>query len=179
MIPDSYLEFQNYPMDKQKCEFRLGSHSPNYKFYLHDPDGSYHKPYQDENADYVMDIRFFDEDRARNINKKGLGFKIEMDRKIKSYLLRYYLTSSAIVLASLVSFIIPIDVIPGRIGLIVTLFLTLTNIFIAQMVSKLGFLWFNTIKASLVLQLFNLEFMKKNIRIHNISICKGGQSIRS
>jgi hypothetical protein len=139
------LQLQNYPMDNQTCEFRIGSQSPNYKFFLYDLDGSYHKSYQGENGDYVMDITFFDEDKDAKLNEKGLGFKIEISRKIKSYLLRYYLTSGAIVLASQVSFIIPIDIIPGRIGLIVTLFLTLTNIFIAQMVSKFGFLWLYTI----------------------------------
>ena len=43
----------------------------------------------------------------------------------------------AIVIATSFSFIIPLSAIPGRVALIVTQFLTLTNIFINQMVSSM------------------------------------------
>lgn len=129
------LDLHYYPMDNQTCRFRMGSQSPNYKFILGDQKDIYHKPYPTENADYFLNISFFQEDFSpNNDDQNSLGFKIMIKRKIKSYLLRYYLTSAAIVFTSQISFIISIDALPGRIGLIVGLFLTLTNIFIHQMV---------------------------------------------
>ena len=41
----------------------------------------------------------------------------------------------AIVVVSFISFLVPLTAIPGRIALVVTQFLTLTNMFIHQMVS--------------------------------------------
>ena len=64
------------------------------------------------------------------------GFNVTLKRKIIAYVYTYYLPSLAIVVVSQVSFIVPLSSIPGRIGLVVTQFLTLTNIFIHQMVSK-------------------------------------------
>ena len=76
-----------------------------------------------------------------NTSKQGLklsfvdtGFDITLKRKISAYLYTYYLPCLAIVIVSQVSFIVPLSSIPGRIGLVVTQFLTLTNIFIHQMV---------------------------------------------
>ena len=64
------------------------------------------------------------------------GFDVTLARMIQPYLFQYYFPSIAIVVVSQISFIIPLSAIPGRIGLIVTQFLTLTNIFIHQMVSE-------------------------------------------
>ena len=131
------LDLHYYPMDNQSCEFRLGSQSPNYKFVLDELIESKHVPYEAQTDEFFLNISFFQEEHELNRNNQNnLGFKIKILRKTKSFVLRYYLTSAAIVHASQVSFIIPIDALPGRIGLIVTLFLTLTNIFIHQMVIK-------------------------------------------
>ena len=131
------LDLHYYPMDNQTCEFRLGSQSPNYKFILDERIESNHTPYEAQTNEFFINISFFQEKHELNQKyQNNLGFNIKILRKTTSFVLRYYLTSAAIVLASQVSFIIPIDALPGRIGLIVTLFLTLTNIFIHQMVIK-------------------------------------------
>ena len=65
------------------------------------------------------------------------GFNITLTRSISVYLYTYYLPCLAIVVVSQVSFIVPLSSIPGRIGLVVTQFLTLTNIFIHQMVRRI------------------------------------------
>ena len=62
----------------------------------------------------------------------GIGFNLTLSRKIKPYLYQYYLPSTAIVVVSQVSFMIPLSAIPGRVALVVAQFLTLTNIFIYQ-----------------------------------------------
>ena len=55
------------------------------------------------------------------------------------FLYMYYLPCMAIVLVSQISFIIPLSSIPGRVALVVTQFLTLTNIFIHQTVGYMSF----------------------------------------
>ena len=63
-----------------------------------------------------------------------IGFNITLDRVVRVYLFQYYFPSIAIVVVSLISFIIPVSATPGRVALMVTQFLTLTNIFIHLMV---------------------------------------------
>ena len=63
------------------------------------------------------------------------GFDIKLQRFIQPYVFQYYFPCAAIVIISQISFTIPVSAIPGRVGIIVTQFLTLTNIFIYQMVS--------------------------------------------
>ena len=57
-----------------------------------------------------------------------------MKRIQQPYLLKYYLPCIAIVTVTQISFYIPPDAIPGRIALLVTQFLTLTNLFISEQV---------------------------------------------
>ena len=64
-----------------------------------------------------------------------IGFNITLKRIVSPYIYKYYLPCAAIVVVSQISFAIPISSIPGRVSLVVTQFLTLTNIFIYQMVS--------------------------------------------
>ena len=56
-------------------------------------------------------------------------------RQIDAYFYQCYVPCIFIVTMSFSSFIIPVTAIPGRVAIIVTQFLTLTNIFIHQMVS--------------------------------------------
>ena len=60
---------------------------------------------------------------------------LKLIRNISPYIFRYYLPCMAVVCVSQISFIIPPSSIPGRIGLLATLFLTLTNLFINLMVN--------------------------------------------
>ena len=54
---------------------------------------------------------------------------MSLSRNSAKYLYIYYLPTGMFVSVSWVSFLIPADAIPGRIGLLVTLFLVATNIF--------------------------------------------------
>ena len=67
------------------------------------------------------------------------GLNVHVKRHISKYIFEYYLPTITIVMASSVSFIIPLTAIPGRVALVVTQFLTLTNIFIHHMVITLNF----------------------------------------
>ena len=57
------------------------------------------------------------------------GFNIILTRHYAKYLYIYYLPSALFVITSWVSFLIPPEVVPGRMALLVTLFLVLINIF--------------------------------------------------
>ena len=59
---------------------------------------------------------------------------IHLQRQWSKYVYQYYIPCITIVIATSFSFIIPLSAIPGRVALVVTQFLTLTNIFINQMV---------------------------------------------
>ena len=67
-------------------------------------------------------------------NLKEVGFKLKMTRVKQPYLLKYYFPCVAIVVVTQISFYIPPDAIPGRVALLVTQFLTLTNLFISEQV---------------------------------------------
>ena len=57
------------------------------------------------------------------------GFEMVLHRYVSTYIITYYLPSGLFVIVSWISFLIPMDVIPGRMALLVTLFLVLVNIF--------------------------------------------------
>ena len=69
-----------------------------------------------------------------NLHWTNFGVDIHVKRQLSNYVFQYYLPAITIVLASSISFIIPLSAIPGRVALVVTQFLTLTNIFTHQMV---------------------------------------------
>ena len=50
-------------------------------------------------------------------------------RKVSHYIITWYLPSGMIVMVSWISFLIPPDVVPGRMALLITVLLVLVNIF--------------------------------------------------
>ena len=126
------FSLDSYPMDTQVCEFKLGSRSSGVDFVLHDPNNKHHNTdiYRVGNLELTID--FFDGDNSAN--GELIGLKIQMARIIQAFVYEYYLPCIAIVLVSGISFIIPLTAIPGRVALLVTQFLTLTNLFIHQTV---------------------------------------------
>merc|ERR1712183_735790 len=57
------------------------------------------------------------------------GFEMILTRHVSHYIITYYLPSGLFVVVSWISFVVPPDVIPGRMALLITLFLVLVNIF--------------------------------------------------
>ena len=70
-----------------------------------------------------------------NLQYTDVILSINFKRQVPKYIYQYYIPCFTIVVASSFSFFIPLSAIPGRVALVVTQFLTLTNIFINQMVS--------------------------------------------
>ena len=79
------------------------------------------------------------EDKADYQTRTKIGLDIKITRLLKPYVLKYYIPCIAIVIMSQLSFIIPLESLPARVGLVVTQFLTLISLFIQQMVNKLHY----------------------------------------
>ena len=128
------FDLNRYPMDNQLCKFRLGTRTWGAKIKLFDKFKAYHdtKNYKAEN--FEVQISFIDEGIIDGRSK--IGFDIRMQRILGPYIMEYYLPSLASVLVSQIGFLIPLSSIPGRAALLVTQFLSLINIFIAERVSS-------------------------------------------
>jgi hypothetical protein len=121
-------EFQNFPFDTQKCKFRLTNRNPMHiRGVLYNLTSTHDIPKQNESVGFGVMVQFWND-------SSELGFDVGLKRLIPPYLGQYYFPAFAIVAVSFVSFIVPLSSIPGRVALVVTQFLTLTNIFIHQMV---------------------------------------------
>ena len=125
------FDLPRYPFDKQQCKFRLGSRSSDTVFTLEDPTNHYHQMVSYQASNFFTSTTFV------NDTNGAIGVDITMSRDIQSFVLKYYVTCIAIVILSNFSFVFPLTDKSGRVGLLVTLFLTLTNLFIYQMVSTL------------------------------------------
>ena len=147
------FHFASFPFDTQFCEFRqkFESTSETVKIFTYPPDATKYRLNMNKTKEdwrYIengFDIHItpvgslidFDSKVQRSSGNNPYGFDIKLKRLLQPYLFQYYFPSLAIVLVSHVSYIIPLSSPPARVGLIVTQFLTLTNIFIYQMVSNL------------------------------------------
>lgn len=129
--------FSKFPFDKHICRFgmKLGNMNVTIDDYARQyPD----YPEYMSDGFHIKETVFVDDQPqilpAFNYYAFGFGFDIEIKRQFHKYFFQYYLPCITIVVASSFSFIIPLTAIPGRISLVVTLLLTLTNIFMYQMV---------------------------------------------
>ena len=136
------FKYESYPIDKQICPIRMFTEpSQNLKLSLYDPRNKFHKI----NIDYEhlgFDITTsYMEIKVNNTEEElvtEIGFDLTFDRIYKPFIYQYYIPCIAIVLVSSLNFLVPMTAIPGRISLLVTNFLTLTLIYINQMVINLN-----------------------------------------
>ena len=126
------FHYSRYPMDTQTCDVAFGSGSLGSIFVLHKSHEDQHENQGYRLGNLVMQMYFFDNSIAHG--KNTIGITIRMERLTNSYLIKYYVPCMGIVLVSEIGFVIPVTAIPGRIGLLVTQFLSLINLFIHQMV---------------------------------------------
>ena len=129
------FDFSAYPMDHSNCKFRFGGQRSNLKFTLHDPKNTAHKVQKSHASNFNILVSTA-EDEHVTATENSIGLDISVQRVLQPFILKYYIPCIIIVLVSQCSFIIPLDALPGRVALVVTQLLTLTSLFIHQMVGN-------------------------------------------
>lgn len=126
------FNFFSYPLDTQTCEFVMSSAYPFPDIVIFNlENGQFGTTFNNSNTDdFVLDITF---DNIIN-GFSGISCVLKMERSLLPYVMKYYLPCVAMVIVSFISFLLSLNSIPARVALLVTLFLTLTNILIAQQV---------------------------------------------
>ena len=128
------FKFLNYPMDTQYCNFVMDGSYP-YRDIIELRFEAGHFGYTNKNSNIdEFDIEISFDDKT---NQTGMHSRIRMQRHILPFIIKYYLPCIAIITVSLINFLISIYSIPARVALLVTQFLTLTNILIAQQVIRM------------------------------------------
>lgn len=127
--------FDSFPLDTQRCKFQVGSYSYDMTRMVFDVSTlGYIKNSQSIILDYEIIIKNLKKnDRIFEAGALGnfslAGFEMTLSRHVMSYIITYYLPSGLFVVVSWISFLIPPDIVPGRMTLLITLFLVLVNIF--------------------------------------------------
>lgn len=126
------MNFDDYPLDAHACQFQVGS-------------------YYDTRDTVTCRAHFvYDMERQRSLQhlieiedlpKKfqtvdipsgvysACGFQVKLQRLQMQFVVQVYLPSAMFVIVSWVSFLVKPEVVPGRMAMLVTLFLVLINIF--------------------------------------------------
>merc|ERR1719245_2845961 len=126
------MNFDDYPLDAHACQFQVGS-------------------YYDTQEVVMCKAHFiYDENRQRSLQHliqieelpsrfktvrlpsgvySAAGFQVKLQRKQMQFVVQVYLPSAMFVIVSWVSFLVKPEVVPGRMAMLVTLFLVLINIF--------------------------------------------------
>jgi len=130
------MRFDKFPLDTQNCKFTVGSYSyDNTKMlFVTNTFGYSTKETNSIALDYdIKIVPLKPQDAVLDYGALGnfslAGFEMVLTRYVSTYIITYYLPSGLFVIVSWISFLIPMDVIPGRMALLVTLFLVLVNIF--------------------------------------------------
>ena len=128
-----YYELAMYPLDTQNCIssfYGRGSSAINFNI------SSFgHPKYHDLNENYIAAGFEVSTTMINPTLNDQFGISLKLRRLIQPFLFKYYLPTIIIVIISGLGFLFPLTILPGRITLGVTQFLTLTNLFIHQMVS--------------------------------------------
>ena len=128
------FDHSRYPFDVQICNLTLGSRSFGAIFVLENYDQVNTGNLTYIASNFHVSTNFFDNQR-HTFGNNTIGITFTMTHSTISFILMYYIPCIAIVIISMMSFTIPLTNVEGRIALLVTQFLTLTNLFIYEMVS--------------------------------------------
>ena len=130
IVLSCHMNFESYPLDSQKCPFLVGSYDYPSKivdctseFYYSvetQPILQYFINLETENNTYEL----FGHEYAM------CGFNVVLKRTMAQNFFQVYLTPTLLVIVSWLSFIISPQIVPGRMGLLVTIFLVIVNIFL-------------------------------------------------
>ena len=139
--PCPKMDFANFPFDTQTCPIAIGGlgvRSSEVEFIL---DAAENQNITDKggSTEYEISTEILTEETLETIFDRGsfprMGFQLVMERISSLYLLSLYLPSGMFVTISWISYLIPPEAYPGRVGLLLTTFLMLTNMFMGVMQS--------------------------------------------
>jgi len=127
------MMFNSFPLDVQVCHFKVGSFNyPITKMVYRDEFIADEKQIRSV-LDYNVGITELSKEEKLYSAITGTfsvaGFELTLKRKVSHYIITYYLPSGMFVIVSWISFLVPPDIVPGRMTLLVTVFLVLVNIF--------------------------------------------------
>ena len=126
------MNFNNYPLDSQECPFQVGSYFGTVKTVTCTSYFEFDEERQ-RSLQYFTEIKSLSE-KHRNVtlpsgDYAACGFTIFLTRMRMQNIIQVYLPTTMFVMVSWVSFLIKPEIIPGRMALLITLFLVLINIF--------------------------------------------------
>ena len=161
------MEFDNYPFDTHDCFFQVGSY-----YYFKDIVTCSSKFVNFQTFDsgrqrslqYHVSFHDLEEDRKTVDLTSGTyaacGFRVHLERKSHQLIFQIYLPCILFVVVSWISFLIRPSVVPGRMALLVTLFLVLVNIFnnVRSMAPSSSSSQLNAIDTYLVVCIFMVFF---------------------
>ena len=88
-------------------------------------DKVYHEKF-DIFLENLMSNSSFDTDKNETFSQTG--FNLVLDRSPTKFVINIYIPTFLLTIASFIGFLIPVEVVPGRMALLVTIFLMLVNI---------------------------------------------------
>ena len=132
------FDFSTFPFDKNDCLLQMTFLNSNVTLHNNKPNSAtqINQKYSSEGFEIFTEASKpkLEVEPILGVDMYYIRFNISMKRQVGKYVYQYYVPCITIVMAASFSFIIPLSAIPGRVALMVTQFLTLTNIFINQMV---------------------------------------------
>ena len=116
------FNFSIFPFDHNICPVSISVFNMNLTLQVRNPK-RYPNHEEAEGFDVIQRLHTVNQPtrfRNQTIHKFTFGVNVDMKREFFKYLLQYYLPCITIVIASSISFIIPLSAIPGRVALVVT-----------------------------------------------------------
>ena len=126
------MTFDNYPLDQHLCPFQIGSYYGTVKTVTCSSYYEFDEKRQRSLQHFINILPLSETDQTVILPSgayAACGFAVSLTRMRMQTIIQTYLPSTMFVMVSWVSFLIKPEVVPGRMALLITLFLVLTNIF--------------------------------------------------
>ena len=133
----NHWKLEKYPLDNQKCQIEfVYQGTSSIRFILTQENAKIrHKDLSHVSDGFDIRVEFAKSDRT-----DVTIIDLQMERLFQPFFFKFYMPAMLIVCISGTGFLFPLSILPGRITLEVTQFLTLANLFIYQMV-KFAFIF--------------------------------------
>ena len=166
------MEFSQFPFDDQKCKFFMASLRRQEHLVWSRTELEWDQEMLDH-PDFAVRLEQFKNMTymVKNTNTSVSGFFLIMSRKPSVFITTYFIPSGLMVVISWISFVVKIETVPGRLGLLITLLLVMNNMSntVSSTIPRSGFvcpllLWIQhsmLFIALALLQYFTLLYMSK------------------